>query len=1222
MEARAIGIRRLFPALVMAALIVLGAGGHQAFGVSDQATGAPGALDSDAGLAASLPLRSAARASWVDLGTTDPHLQVQGGTRAASLTAEGDYYYDASKGLLTILSSTPLTLRTTVNEAGTTEDEMLYDTTQAIEIKAGVKAQLTFDGVRIAVPSTTSAAAQRAPLNLATNLYGTASGEKATSGDEIVAPTQLYLVLAPYSDNRLRNDSVKKNTKGMPAIRCGEGSTIVIDDAVRNLDANNAIVTPEGGAVPRDVTLKDGKRVKKGDPLSALEPEGEPDENGQVAIGSLRLQGGGYSAALGGSYMEDAGTIIINGGRVSAKGAFPVGGAPKGVTLGTPHSGAAIGGGMRASGTRTIINGGIVEATSSYHGAAIGAGSGFHTYGDEPAKLADVLSSHTGSVKYKTGGTTYTFATTVGGDIYINGGQVTAAGGGHGNALGAACQKTVISNAGKKASTNTEHIIKITGGTLLTSSPSDGGAETYDIGGFGGHVLVTGGSVLVGGASKFQGIDGKGGIAYNTHDVDVWGDILANHPDTYDKLPSGDEVFMVTVDLSNSIDAMTDEKIVALGLTIGGEPYPYGLPASFTDGKLYLWLPKWATEDGGKEVSIDMAVMKDGNVQRLDPLYIPNPSIEGENYVKRFRTFDIDGDAYPLTKPYDGLPFDPLFVSSDHPLTYVRDDGEEEPLDDPTLATFQYRLRDSAGNPSGEWFEAGGETPLPTNDGSFDVIVTSTQYAVEGSEFSNSFWGHRATGVAAIEKVPADVVELRAVWLDASGAPLEGVYGDDLRERAATLRVYADVTSGRFDDGSLTAATCESPLGSVAVMLDDTVLASSALSDANAQFDQVSEGAGEKTPGQVLARQEWKVASYDGTRRHTVATLDVPKAAVYALLDENEDDPDRMLSVSYTAQRNYLDIDSAADETQPRVVINKDGLEDPDARYTVATAGTPENGGTVAADAADYARRARAVATVVPADAAGWQVESITVDGTVYGRDRLGTLGAGGASSVSGHDYTVAPAENGGFTVTFPAMKRNHAVSASFEKRPCLVTATVRGGVGGSAAVASRNGGALDAPATRLEARHGDTVGFSWEAAFGWKVSDILVNGTSLKATAPLTVTDTGSWTAPPLTGPVAFEVVYEKRTYQVTVSGTPAEGGTVSGGGAVSFGDAATAAYAPAEGWHVASVAVDGTPWPVASYPDGLTLEKVSADHAVTVAFEKNAYPLTLTVSDGAGAP
>ena len=1156
---------------------------------------------------ASLPLRSAARASWVDLGTTDPHLQVQGGARAASLTAKGDYYYDASKGLLTILSSTPLTLRTTVNEAGTTEDEMFYDTTQAIEIKAGVKAQLTFDGVRLSVPATT----QRSPLNLATNVYGTADGAKATCGDDIVKPTQLYLTLAPYSDNRLRHEAQTTVGSGMPAIRCGEGSAIVIDDAVRNLDEAGNIVTPEGGMVPRDVTLIDGAVVKKGQSLSALEPAGEPDENGNVAKGTLSLYGGGYSAALGGSYREDAGTIIINGGRITAKAAVAAGDVATS-KISAMHGGAGIGGGVNGSGTRTIINGGEVYARSSYHGAGIGAGMGIYVFSGVPDILDDALGSHFKLVNRKDGkGNRYHV---YGGDIYVNGGYVEAHGGGHGNAIGASCSSN--------ESSNTEHIIKVTGGTLLTSTALTAkGVTTYDIGGKGGHVLVTGGSVLVGGASKFQGIDGKGGIAYNTHDVNVWDDIREKHPDTYDKLPSGDEVFMVTVDLNNSIDQMTDESIVSFRLTVGGEEYPYGAPASFSGGKLFLWLPKWAAEEGNqKEVAIDMAVLKDGNVQRLDPLYITEPTIDGANHVKRFRTFVIDGSTYPLAKPYDGLPFDPLFVSSDHPLTYVRDDGEEEPLDDPTLATFQYRLRDGAGNPVGEWFEAGGEKPLPTNDGAFDVTVTSTQYAVEGSEFSNSFWGHRATGVAAIEKVPADVVELRAVWLDASGAPLEGVHGDDLRERAATLRVRADVTSGRFDDGSLTAATCESPLGSVAVMLDDTVLASSALSDANAQFDQVSEGAAEKTPGQVLARQDWKAASYDGARRHTVATLDVPKAAVYALLDENEDDPDRMLSVGYAAQRNYLDIDSAADETQPRVVITKDGLEDPDARYTVATAAAPEGGGAVTADAADYGRREKAVATVAAAHGAGWQVESITVDGTVYGRDRLGTLGAGGASSVSGHDYTVAPAENGGFTVTFPAMKRNHAVSASFEKRPCLVTATVRGGVGGSAAVASRNGGALDAPATRLEARHGDTVGFSWEAAFGWKVSDILVNGASLKATAPLTVTDAGSWTAPPLTGPVAFEVVYEKRTYQVTVSGAPAEGGTASGGGAVAFGDAATVVYAPAEGWHVASVAVDGTPWPVASYPDGLTLEKVSADHAVAVAFERNAYPLTLTVSDGSG--
>ena len=42
-------------------------------------------------------------------------------------------------------------------------------------------------------------------------------------------------------------------------------------------------------------------------------------------------------------------------------------------------------------------------------------------------------------------------------------------------------------------------------------------------------------------------------------------------PDTYDKPPSGDEVFAVTVDLNNSIDQMTDESIVSFRLTVGGE---------------------------------------------------------------------------------------------------------------------------------------------------------------------------------------------------------------------------------------------------------------------------------------------------------------------------------------------------------------------------------------------------------------------------------------------------------------------------------------------------------------------------------------------------------------------------------------------------------------------------------------------------------------------------
>lgn len=129
------------------------------------------------------------------------------------------------------------------------------------------------------------------------------------------------------------------------------------------------------------------------------------------------------------------------------------------------------------------------------------------------------------------------------------------------------------------------------------------------------------------------------------------------------------------------------------------------------------------------------------------------------------------------------------------------------------------------------------------------------------------------------------------------------------------------------------------------------------------------------------------------------------------------------------------------------------------------------------------------------------------------------------------------------------------------------------------------------------------------------------MNGKSVTASGLFPLSDAGSWTCPAAAGAYSFEVVYERRSYQVTATGAPAEGGTVSGGGTVQYGDDAQVAYAAAPGWHVAAVTVDGARWPVDSFPTGLTLTQVTANREVAVTFERNAYPLTLTVSDGAGA-
>ncbi|MFR0869597.1 MAG: hypothetical protein ACLSGS_11590, partial [Adlercreutzia sp.] len=348
---------------------------------------------------------------------------------------------------------------------------------------------------------------------------------------------------------------------------------------------------------------------------------------------------------------ESSGTIIINGGLVDAHAAAINGdtgdnakyptlnvsytGSTKDRRILGNHGGAAIGGGVSGSSTLTIINGGRVIAQSSFHGAGIGAGIGYKKVSG-PSVKSDALNSP--SVPVTVGGDAC--MATVGGDIRINGGYVEAKGGGHGNAIGASCSLN--------QSSNTDHIIKVTGGTLEMESPSLKAGSNCSILRYGGRAVMSSHGQLEGEQRLSSRVTTKR-FGLNTHDVDTWDDIEKNHPDTADLLPASDQVFMLTCDLKGGPDGVTDNGIVSFKLRLGDEPYPYGAPAEFNDGKLYLWLPKWVKTQQ-KEVAIDLVVDKDGEAVDLGTFYIPGDKLSGGK-VKRYRTFEIPED-YPLSKDY------------------------------------------------------------------------------------------------------------------------------------------------------------------------------------------------------------------------------------------------------------------------------------------------------------------------------------------------------------------------------------------------------------------------------------------------------------------------------------------------------------------------------------------------------------------------------------------
>ena len=370
------------------------------------------------------------QAAGVGLGATG--LQVTGGVEGL------DYEVDDAAGMVVVKTDTPLTI------SGSSS-------THGVRVAPGVHADITFSGVTITAPL---------PLDVATNLYGTASGSAATDGAQIENKTSLHLTLADGSVNTLTAGAL------FPAVHCGEGSLLTIDDGVRNTDSQGNAIVPEQGRVPRDCVLANGTALKKGAPLYLMASE-DP--------GRLVANGGQSCAGIGGGIWENAGEMTFNGGIIEAYAYGPY--------SDYDGTGAGIGGSMAGGCTVMTFNGGTVTAKGSYHGAGIGGGlsSSWGANWDRPQMAGTIKSRET-------------YQNTICRDIYVNGGNITAQGFAHGNAFGAGCAPG--SNAG--------HKFGITGGNLtpITSSTSDIGAAGTDI-------VVTGGSFYT---SKFQGTvtNGKG----------------------------------------------------------------------------------------------------------------------------------------------------------------------------------------------------------------------------------------------------------------------------------------------------------------------------------------------------------------------------------------------------------------------------------------------------------------------------------------------------------------------------------------------------------------------------------------------------------------------------------------------------------------------------------------------------------------------------------------
>lgn len=708
---------------------------------------------------ASLPLMATA------LAATDSPFAVTGGT-AGSRAGEGDYFYDSAEGILHIQTSAEMTI-STPNQT----DSIIY-------IDPGVKAELTLDGVDIRT-------SKGCPIDMITNLYDTADGSAATEGTQILHPTSLYLKIADGSENSLWTDG--DNDAG---IHCGEGSILVVDDALDNRASTGEMAKVVGAKVTENIILKSGLFISSSNPSSRLD---------STNPGKLTVMGGWKAAGVGSTAYENGGTLTINGGAMDVR----VQGWNISMELKNSY-GAGIGAGTMGDGTATIItiNGGTINSWGGVHGAGIGAGLGDPAYKIELRN--DIIRSRHTKLK-----------SNVAGDIFINGGFITSSNGWHGGAFGSAC-----------CSTNSDHTITVTGGTLIPSS----GKGFPDIGGDGGYVVITGGSIYCSDpVTKFQGI---GGTAWGNHAYEAEG-YNVNNPNDPNK------VEMITIDLAAELpEGQRTVPITKWELSINGVPQTYGAPSYLDEGKLYLWLPK---DVKGKDIKVEMAYRDPvtGQARPVAPLFIED-AINSGIYLKRYVAFDLpEGYERSLRKYYDGTPLDALNLETlEPPLVAMMPNADGELIDDGRVldeqdavtCLYQHYRRTANGElvtigpeRSDTVTVDGAEVPaMPTNAGTMLFTLDSRQYANDAA-FKTSYWGHRASGYCEIWAIPSVVRDLAVEWAeepeDSDQRPGGASHLSD-REILVSAVIDRGETVDGTAGGEATASTCKAPEGRVQLYVD------------------------------------------------------------------------------------------------------------------------------------------------------------------------------------------------------------------------------------------------------------------------------------------------------------------------------------------------------------------------------------------------------------------
>ena len=676
---------------------------------------------------ASAPVAATTAADVAPRSLAATGLTIKGGTEGT------DYTVDAAAKKIVITSSKEMTV------SGTSQG-------YSLEVAAGNHATLVLAGVTIEFDRDTrddTTDHYRVPIDIATNLMDVGGTNRTTAAQkaaDITNPTSLQIILADGTTNTLTAGF------GAPALHCGEGSVLYVDDSVRNIDSTGARITPFEGRVPANLTLQNGTKLTEGDPLYRMD---------STKPGKLVCNGGSGGTGIGSGAHEDSGLMVFDGGVIETTAygntSYPgAAGTPADVAteLYCGGTGTGIGGGFGGGGTNTIFNGGVITAVGSYHGAGIGAGclstasswgpgseaGAYYDYAHATRdQLPNTLPSRHGL--YATGADPDNLnAGSPGqpnaGNITVNGGNVTSQGFVHGYAFGNAC-----GSRGNNGGT-----LLITGGNL---TPVNNEAPAKLLGAVGMAITVQGGSFYAP-SSGFTGTvtDGRGKTLTMVQ-IDMAG---------YDGL-KGAQLKSLTVTVNGAPLTQAD-----------GSPYEYGLPYGVDDkNKVYFWLPNSVT---GQTVAIGNFVVSnlnpDGTRTETPSDYdfvLPNVGT-GDSLAKRYVEVNVDqyvaktpGLHDVLFKRYDGRPIgvDDTLKATVAGFKVPAGEPADKTIDDPDKMTIGYRRTlDGAGNPTTDEFQNGGGY---VDAGSYEVVLESDQWSSD-TNFSKSFWGHKLFLSSAI--IPAD----------------------------------------------------------------------------------------------------------------------------------------------------------------------------------------------------------------------------------------------------------------------------------------------------------------------------------------------------------------------------------------------------------------------------------------------------------------------------------